>query len=157
MPELTVHRRHISNFFELFRDDENALTLALGWALRQSPHLFGALLEEIFGHRVDAQQGVIRLQHHESKHGYTDIEIDLPNVCAVIEAKRGWDLPGRKQLARYAARKNFRSAKEKRLVVLNESVSEYVEHNLDVPKRLRSLVKPVRWQWLIAAAEKVST
>jgi hypothetical protein len=59
------------------------------------------------------------LQGYQSEYGYTDIEIDVPSVgCCIIEAKRGWNLPGKKQLTKYAARDSFRAAKKKRLVVL---------------------------------------
>jgi hypothetical protein len=157
MPDLTVHGRPISNFFELLGDDENALTFAVGWTLRQSPRLLRDLLNEIFNRRADTKQTVIRLQGYQSEHGYTDIEIDFPNVgCAIIEAKRGWNLPSREQLVKYASRETFRLAKKKRLVVLNESVPEFVNHNLSVPKALRPLVKPIRWQWLIAAADQLT-
>jgi hypothetical protein len=47
MSELTVHGHQVSNFFELLGDDENALTFAVGWTLRQSPHLLKLLLREI--------------------------------------------------------------------------------------------------------------
>ena len=46
MSDLTVHGQNISNFFELLGHDENALTLAVGWTLRESPHLLTLLLRE---------------------------------------------------------------------------------------------------------------
>jgi hypothetical protein len=157
MLELTVYGHQVSNFFELLGEYENALTLAVGWTLCQSPHLLGELLNEVFDRKVDARQTIIRLQGYQRNHGYTDIEIDVSNAgCAIIEAKRGWVLPSRRQLVKYASRETFRSAKEKRLVVLNESVSEYVDHNLKVPKALRPLVKPIQWQWLIANGDRLA-
>lgn len=157
MTDLSVHGRQISNFFELLGDDENALTFALGWTLRQSPDFLKALLVRIFGDSVDGSQAVIRLQGYQSEHGYTDIEIDVSSAaCAIIEAKRGWNLPGREQLGKYASRAAFRSAREKYLVVLTECLPEYIEHNLEIAARLRPLVKPLRWHWVIATAEKLA-
>ena len=157
MSELTVHGRHISNFFDLLGDDENALTFAVGWALRQSSHLLKLLLDEIFDQRVDSNQAVIRLQGYESEHGYTDIEVDVPNAgCAIIEAKRGWNLPTSRQLAKYADRDAFRAAKKKRLVVLSECIPEYVEHNLNLTRAVRQWVRSLTWQRVIAAAKKIA-
>ncbi len=156
MAELTVHGHQISNFFELLGDDENALTFSVGWTLLQSTHLLKVLLDEIFGQRIDPTEAVIRLQHHESEHGYTDIEVDVPKVgCAIIEAKRGWNLPSRQQLMKYAARDSFCAAKKKRLVVLSECIPEYVEHNLDLPKPLRPSIRSLTWRRVIVATEKI--
>ncbi len=158
MAELSVHGRQVFNLFELLGDYENALTFAVGWTLHQSPRLLKLLLDEIFGQRTDPTEAVIRLQHYQSEHGYTDIEVDVPKVgCAIIEAKRGWSLPSRRQLMKYAARDSFRAAKKKRLVVLSECLPEYVEHNLDLPKTLWPSVRSLTWMRVIAATQKIAS
>lgn len=157
MAELTVHGRYISNFFELLGDDENALTFAAGLTLRQSPHLLKLLLNEIFDHNIDSKHAVIRLQGYQSEYGCTDIEIDIPSVrCCIIEAKRGWNLPSKQQLTKYAVSDSFLAAKKKRLVVLSECIPEYVKHNLDLSKPLWPMVRSLTWRWVIAATETIA-
>lgn len=155
--ELTVHEKTVLSFFDLLGEKENALTGAVGWVLRESPELLDVVFTKIFGHRLPAGRRFVRLQSYESGHGYTDIEIDQPGTaCAVIEAKKGWHLPTKRQLSKYAVRKRFRSAPEKRLVVLNECLPEYVRAHLAIPTSLRRIVWPMRWQWLISSAEKTA-
>jgi hypothetical protein len=144
-------------FFELLGNDENALTLAVGWTLCQSPHLLKLLLHEIFDHRIDSTRAVIRLQGYQTEYGYTDIEIDVPSVgCCIMEAKRGWNLPSKQQLTKYVARDYFLSAKKKRLVVLSECIPEYIRHNLDLPESVWPFIRSLTWRRVIVATENIA-
>ena len=157
--ELTVHQRTVSSLYDLLGKNENALTAAVGWMLHESPAFLDAVLTEIFSHRLPKQESrIVRLQSYEGDHGYTDIEIDLPGTaCAVIEAKKGWQLPSEDQLSKYALRKAFQSAPNRRLVVLNECLPDYVDAHLHIAPALRRMLKPMRWQWLISRAEKTAS
>lgn len=153
MAELTVHGRSVSNSFDLFGSHENALTLAIGWTLRSSPALLDGLVRKVFGHALPLDRIIIRLQGHQPEHGYTDIEIEVPGIaCAIIEAKRGWTLPTRHQLSKYAARKTFKLARKKCLVVLSECLPEYVAEYLDSSIGSQSL----EWRWIITTARKLA-
>ncbi len=155
--QIFAHGKRISKIFDLLGEEENALTGAVGWMLHESPAFLDRVVAEIFGRSLPSSQRIIRLQSYESSHGYTDIEIDQPGIgCAILEAKRGWHLPTRRQLSKYAERKSFRSASQRRLVVLNECLPEYVRTHLEVDPSLRRMVAPLRWQWILSAAEKVA-
>ena len=63
----------------------------------------------------------VRLHQHESGGGFTDIEItDGTSFHVILEAKRGWWLPGREQLGLYARRFEDSATAQPRLVVLTQ-------------------------------------
>jgi hypothetical protein len=99
---LTRHGREVSSVFELLGRDENDLTAALAFTLTRSPGLLSLIL-----HRLDPQAdsaGVaVRLETRDD-HGRTDLEIETDSHLIIIEAKRGWLVPGETQLTKYAPR-----------------------------------------------------
>ncbi|WP_028061136.1 hypothetical protein [Candidatus Solirubrobacter pratensis] len=105
MPELLLHGRPVRTVFDLLGEKENDLTYALGWGLANAPRLVSAILDEVaaelgldkVGGHVD-----IRLQEHVTGSGYTDVEIRTSAVHVIIEAKRGWEIPTKTQLEKYA-------------------------------------------------------
>ncbi len=85
----------------------------------------------------------------EKDAGITDIEIESPGqFFLLIEAKRGWNLPGKAQLEKYACRKAF-TANEKfprKLIVLSECSREYARVHLAV-KNIGSIeIAPISWK-----------
>ena len=71
--------------------DENSARAALGWTLAQSPTLASALLEDLFGEKIDAKDLRVNMQRYEPGEGsFTDIELRTGSEChAIIEAKAG--------------------------------------------------------------------
>src|ERR1019366_3800130 len=132
---LILHNQKIETVFDLLGQKENDMTYALGWALAQSPQFLAQLAKALglgFSERVR-----IRLQHSQPSQGYTDVEIDDPGQCHVIlEAKRGFALPSKEQLTKYAARSIDSPDKPKTrlLVVLAESDRQGVWLDQRVPK-----------------------
>ena len=99
---LIRHGREVGSVFDLLGRDENDLTAALAFTLARSPALLSVVLRRI----LPAQDGVgasLRLEVRDGD-GRTDLEIEAGTQLAVIEAKRGWLLPGSLQLGRYAPR-----------------------------------------------------
>ncbi|WP_207642635.1 hypothetical protein [Ruminiclostridium josui] len=100
--------------------------------------------------KYDSENVEIRLQEYNSDDGgFTDIEIICePYFYIIIEAKRGWVLPGKEQLEKYASRQNFfdSSAKVKKLIAMSECSKSYAEHNLQV-KNIKGIdIIPVSWK-----------
>ncbi len=157
MPDLLYGGQEVRNIFELFGDSENDLTGCLGWVLARCPGLLRAFVRSILGIGIDSREAIVRLQSYEKDRGITDIEIELPDkYFIIIEAKKGWNLPGRRQLATYARRQSFLSSRapHKRIVVLSECSREYAEANLSLPTICGIRVQPVPWQSVIRLAQK---
>ncbi len=104
MLELRLHGREVGTVFDLLGEKENDVTYAAGWALSRSERLLQTLLSDVLGEDA-GQPTVVRLQEYGPEGGgFTDIEVETDRQRLVIEAKRGWDLPGRAQLEKYAPR-----------------------------------------------------
>jgi len=155
MNDLFIHNRQIDNVFQLLGDHENDISYSVAWALAKCPCFLDAFLKSEIKYRPKAGEVLIRLQHSENKkgdrrkEGVTDIEIESPgNFYIIIEAKKGWNLPGRKQLEKYGNRPSFRDnqATEKLILVLSECRREYANANLEIDNVLGIPVKPVSWQ-----------
>ncbi len=76
---------------------------------------------------------MIRYQEFEKDKGITDLEItDNQKFYIIIEAKRGWVLPGEPQLRLYSERSGFISspAKVKAIVSMSECTEDYAKKRL---------------------------
>jgi hypothetical protein len=99
---LTRHGREVSSVFDLLGRDENDLTAAFGFALACSPGLLRRIVQRV-APGTDEEGTVLRLESRDSG-GRTDLEISTGDHLIVVEAKRGWLVPGETQLAKYAPR-----------------------------------------------------
>ncbi len=91
--------------FELLGTNENDLTAALGWTLRESESLAEKLFQRALGHATATEVESVHLQDHVAGKGITDVELRARGQHVIIEAKIGWSLPTHRQLATYAARR----------------------------------------------------
>jgi hypothetical protein len=152
---LFVGNREVHNLFQLLGEDEDSISLAIAWALRNAPSLLSFFLKRVVGfsgNRTDVQ---IRIHRYEAGSGITDIELIVPGeVHVIIEAKRGWALPGSEQLTLYARRTSFvRSAAPiKRIVTLSECSQAYAKSHLPVKKIGSIPIDHVAWDDLLADA-----
>ena len=83
---------------------------------------------------------MIRYQEFEKDKGITDLEItDNQKFYIIIEAKRGWVLPGESQLRLYSERTGFTSspAKVKAIVSMSECTEDYAKKRLPTVPGLR--------------------
>lgn len=127
------NREQIDTVFQLLGDKENDITKAIAWVMNRCPILLQNFINTVFGHSINNNDPVILYQQFEktgSENGYTDLEItDEENIHIIIEAKRGWILPGSTQLTKYAHRPSFinSKAKNKIIVSLSECSQSYAD------------------------------
>jgi hypothetical protein len=88
--------------FGLLGYRENDLTAALAFTLARSEQLLSKLSQRVLP-GLDLGNVEIRLETRDEQ-GRTDFEIDTGSALVVVEAKRGWLLPGETQLVLYAGR-----------------------------------------------------
>src|SRR5687767_14294962 len=98
MVELRLHGQLVETVFDLLGKKENDITYSVGWALANCSTFCELILAEIFtGEAIGAVQA-IKLQQFGADRGFTDIEILTERTHVIVEAKRGWMLPGTDQL-----------------------------------------------------------
>ena len=149
MPELFLHKRRVESIFHLLGEHENHITYSVAWGLAQSPSFLHGFLKSAAGVTTDGENVVIRLQQHEKNGGITDIEIEDPGgFFIIVEAKRGWNLPSRQQLATYADRPSFvkSNALVKRILVLTGCSHEYALLNLEAREVRGMEILPISWK-----------
>lgn len=127
MADLLLHSKPINSIFQLLGDKENDISYSVAWALSKCPELLAEFVHQTVNiKQFDIDNVEILLQNYDSSDGgYTDIEIICEGLFhMIIEAKRGWVLPGKEQLEKYANRQNFfdSPAKIKKLISLSECI-----------------------------------
>lgn len=155
MSDLYLHNKPIESLFELLGEDENDITFSVGWALHRSKTFLQLFLKEAFGIHVNGSQATICLQHHQHKKGITDIEIKVNGQFHLIaEAKKGWTLPKRSQLKKYASRMKKDGWPNRRIVVLSECSQAYAEHHLKIRKINGIPVSSISWRRVVRIAKR---
>ena len=156
MTQLIARGQKVDTVFELLGSNENAMTYSLGWALAECD-VFSQKLAEMLGLNGGFSDAMlIRLQKFDPQKGFTDIEIiDPGRFHIIIEAKRGFNIPCRDQIKKYADWLLRLDTKAKKmLLVLAESdrkeqwlpqqVREHVqEHVKQVREHVQEHVKQV--------------
>ena len=123
MTALLFGSAEVGSVFQLLGDKENDITKSIAWALTKCPRFMELFISELANINVDADKVIVRYQSYEEKKGITDLEItDETNFYIIVEAKRGWILPGKEQLEMYAERSDFKSSlvKTKLIVTMSE-------------------------------------
>ena len=130
MSELTAYGNNITSVFQLIGTLENDITKSVAWALCQCPVFSKKLFDELLQIDCNPDKISIKYQQWESRKGITDLEItDGELFYAIIEAKRGWILPGSEQLTMYSERKDLQDSKaiNKVIVSMSECSDEYTD------------------------------
>lgn len=146
MAELFAHNERVETIFDLIGDKENDITKSIAWAFVKCPRLLERVIERLLHVIVAADDVVIRYQEFEKDKGITDLEItDNQKFYIIIEAKRGWVLPGEPQLRLYSERAGFISspAKVKAIVSMSECTEDYAKKRL--PTVLGTTVLHLPW------------
>ncbi|MHB8993130.1 MAG: hypothetical protein ACYC66_16045 [Chloroflexota bacterium] len=141
MSDLFLHGRPVDTVFDLLGGQENDITCSVGWALSQSGSFLRGLLDSLGMASASVESATIRLQEHDEDGGYTDIEIQGDGYHLIVEAKRGWNLPGHHQLARYAGRL-VAGAPGNQIVVLAECSEQFAYQQL----QLEGISVPVEYR-----------
>jgi len=123
---LTRYGRTSRAVFDLVGHGEVDLTAALGWTLTRSP----TLLRALWG-RLDmpgAPSAVEVALEVADAEGRTDLQLVGDQAAVIVEAKKGWLVPGESQLSRYAAR--FEAVGQRLLVSLSDSSAAWAAYEL---------------------------
>lgn len=106
MSGLMLFNEECKTVFGLNGYGEDSATYALGWTLHQSPMLLELFVESVLGNKFfELDKVTINLQKSANDRGFTDIEIKQQSIFhIIIEAKKGWELPGYAQLEKYCSR-----------------------------------------------------
>ncbi len=154
MATLESYGHEVHSIFQLLGDKENDITLSLSWALAKCPVFLTTIVSQISGYSPNADEVTIMNQKYDADTGITDIEItDQNNFHIIIEAKRGWTLPGIDQLTKYSLRDNFvkSRAAHKHIVSLSECTQVYAL--LYLPSVINAIpVSHVSWKDIFDAA-----
>lgn len=153
---LFVGKQEIRNIFELLGDDEDSISLSIAWALSRAPAFLKNVITRVANPNSDTQDIQIHIHRYEKSHGITDIEILAQDaIHIIIEAKKGWVLPSKKQLTLYATRPSFASsdAAVKKIVTLSECSQTYAHAHLPAKVIDGIPVIHVSWEDIINDAE----
>lgn len=156
---LSIHGTEANSIFELIGTDENDITKSIAWSFAKCPQFLVYILQFLFGDiNVDEDNISIFYQKYDDKTGITDIEItDEKNFYVIVEAKRGWILPGHEQLERYSGREEFvkSTIANKALVSMSECSLLYADTYLSSQTSNGIPVRHVSWQKLYDATFEV--
>ena len=149
MTALSLHGQPVETVFDIVGHNENAMTHSLGWVLSQSRPFLDLLGQKLNIEGSFSDKVKLELQAHQSLKGFTDLEIiDPGKVHIIIEAKRGFNVPGTEQLEKYADRLlKSKEAENKLLVVLAESDRDEQWLPMNVPDKVKGIpVQAISWK-----------
>jgi hypothetical protein len=148
--KLLRYGRPVHTVFDLLGSKEDDMTYSLGYVLSRSPRFAEILIKEIAGVTVsNVERAVIALQTiGAAAEGRTDVEARIDGeFFAVLEAKRGSNLPSQGQLAQYIPRIKKAGVPVARLVVVTNAPQKFAEQAL--PKQLDGVdVLHLAWRQL---------
>ncbi len=161
MNEFIAYGRKISSVFQLIGTLENDITKSIAWAFCQCPSFSKIVFDELLDIDCNSDNITIRYQQSEKDKGITDLEItDNELFYVIIEAKRGWILPGADQLLLYSTRKDLcnSNAKHKAIISMSECSMEYANTYLPIKNANGIPILHLPWKKLnsyaLIAAEK---
>lgn len=128
MSELVAYGTEVSSVFQLIGNLENDITKSIAWALARCPEFLKAVINEVMSLEINTQNVRIKYQEFEKNKGITDLEItDDTSFYIIIEAKRGWILPGAEQLALYSQRRDIIESpvSHKAIISMSECSEDY--------------------------------
>lgn len=160
MSELVAYGTEVNNIFQLIGNLENDITKSIAWSLARCPEFLKAVINGVMSLEIDAQNVRIKYQEFEKNKGITDLEItDTTSFYIIIEAKRGWILPGAEQLTLYSQRKNIIESpvSHKAIISMSECSEDYANAYLpfkvinDIP------VNHLSWKRIYELANSAKT
>lgn len=129
---------------------ENDISHSTAWVLSKCGAMLETFVKDVCGVVGFKRENVeICVQEYHKGSGITDIEIkDDKEFFIIVEAKRGWELPPKEQLLKYANRESFKKsdAKYKVIVTLSECSREYARHNFEIKNANGFPIKHVSWK-----------
>lgn len=128
MSELVAYENKVSSIFQLIGNLENDITKSIAWALACCPEFLKSVIKEVISIDINVENVRIKYQEFEKEKGITDLEItDDSSFYIIVEAKRGWILPGAEQLTLYSKRRNILEspASNKAIISMSECSEEF--------------------------------
>jgi hypothetical protein len=131
MTDFYFYGRRVATIFQALPslgNYEDDMSRAVAWVMSQCPALLSSFVNEFAHCDVDADEATIRCQVSDKNTGRTDVEIEASeSLHVIIEAKRGWELPGHPQLKKYAKRLRGSRAIRKLIIVLTDCSPSYAD------------------------------
>ncbi|MCR5323020.1 MAG: hypothetical protein K6E85_07105 [Lachnospiraceae bacterium] len=157
MGDLTAYGGKVTSVFQLIGTLENDITKSVAWALCQCPVFAKKVFDGLFD--IDCVPEKIRINYQvaEKEKGITDLEItDDEFFYAIIEAKRGWNLPCADQLSLYYDRSNFSNStvQNKAIITMSECSVEYADEYLPFKEIQGIPIKHLPWRRLYDLAKE---
>lgn len=157
MANFTLYGREIISIFELMGYQENDISSSTAWVLSRCEAMLKIFIQDICDSSNFKNEDVeIRVQEYEKGSGITDIEVrDENEFFIILEAKRGWVLPSKKQLLKYSSRESIvkSGAKNKIIVTLSECSRDYASHFLEIKVAKGIQIKHISWKDVYKFAE----
>lgn len=162
MSELVAYGAEVSSIFQLIGNLENDITKSIAWALARCPEFLKLVIKEVMSIDINPENVRIKYQEFEKDKGITDLEItDDSSFYIIIEAKRGWILPGAEQLKLYSKRRNIveNPAPNKAIISMSECSEEYANAYLPFKNINEIPVMHLSWRRIyeLANSAKVSS
>lgn len=162
MSELVAYGAEVSSIFQLIGNLENDITKSIAWALARCPEFLKLVIKEVMSIDINPENVRIKYQEFEKDKGITDLEItDDSSFYIIIEAKRGWILPGAEQLKLYSKRRNIveSPAPNKAIISMSECSEEYANAYLPFKDINEIPVMHLSWRRIyeLANSAKVSS
>lgn len=162
MSELIAHGTEVRSIFQLIGNLENDITKSIAWALARCPEFLKAVIKEVISIDINPENVRIKYQEFEKSKGITDLEItDDSSFYIIIEAKRGWTLPGAEQLSSYSERRNILESPtpNKAIISMSECSEEYANAYLPFKYINEIPVMHLSWKKIyeLANSSKVSS
>ena len=151
----------VKSIFNLIGEKENDISKSIIWILSECPQVLHLFLAENCGIANYGNDITILYQAFEkvkNENAYTDIEItDNETFHIIVEAKRGWVLPGARQLIKYSEKFSFFSTSipTKRIFFFFCCSSSYSDKYLpfkETPNGIK--VQHISWNQLRSTCEK---
>ena len=155
MSVLKAYGDEVNSIFQLIGIKENDITKSIAWALNKCPVFMKLFVKALLDVDIEPNDVELYYQKYDAETGITDIEItDETNFYIIVEAKRGWLLPGEIQLTKYSERNDLQKspAKTKAIVSMSECSKEYADCNLPFKEKNGIPIKHISWSQLFEIA-----
>lgn len=124
-------------------------------ALCNCPVFLKKIIDEVLNIYIDPSKVRIKYQESEKDKGRTDLELTDDLFYVIIEAKKGWILPGKDQLSLYSQRRSLvqSSAKHKVIMSMSECSDTYANSYLPIKQANGIPIMHLPWKRIYELAE----
>lgn len=155
MGELYAYGNKVTSVFQLIGMLEDDITKSIAWALCNCPVFLKKIIDEVLNIYIDPSKVRIKYQESEKDKGRTDLELTDDLFYVIIEAKKGWILPGKDQLSLYSQRRSLvqSSAKHKVIMSMSECSDTYANSYLPIKQANGIPIMHLPWKRIYELAE----